>query len=221
MARSPRLSVDSIVDAAMTLVDENGLDGLSMRKLARRLDVEAMSLYHHVQSKEALLDLMVEQVFDGVGLNPSAEMWTDQLRAGMQSLRSSLLAHPNLLPVVATRPVMSRSTMAIVELALAELTRVGFTPDRARQVLNVLVSFAVGHALMEAGVSPMMFDGHDAETVASFRQSISGEDLPLVAQTIGMTPEDRESEFTLGVECLVAGIASELARGDSEASAHA
>lgn len=60
---------------------------------------------------------------------------------------------------------------------------------------------------------PMIFDGYDRETVATFRHSINREDLPLVASTIGTTPDDREAEFQLGVKCLVQGISAELEHG--------
>ena len=59
----------------------------------------------------------------------------------------------------------------------------------------------------------MIFDGYDRETVATFRHSINREDLPLVASTIGTTPDDREAEFQLGVKCLVQGISAELEHG--------
>ena len=213
MSRRHPLTPERIVRASIELVDEEGLDALSMRKLARRLGVEAMSLYHHVRSKEALLDLMVDRIFDGVEIKLDEERWQDQMANGMTALREGLMAHPNLLPVVATRPVMSVDTMGLVELALAALIDVGFTLERARQVVTVLVSFVVGHALTEAGASPMIFDGYDRETVATFRHSINREDLPLVASTIGTTPDDREAEFQLGVKCLVQGISAELEHG--------
>ncbi|MEZ5372532.1 MAG: TetR/AcrR family transcriptional regulator C-terminal domain-containing protein [Microthrixaceae bacterium] len=210
MSRSPRLTPERIVNAGIELVDEEGLGALSMRRLARRLGVEAMSLYHHVRSKEALLDLMVDRIFVGVEMNLDEERWQDQMTNAMYALREGLMAHPNLLPVVATRPVMSEETMGLVELALAALVDVGFTLERSRQILTVLVSFAVGHALTEAGASPMIFDGYDQETVSKFRHSISEEELPLVAGSIGTTPDDRLSEFQLGVKCLVQGISAEL-----------
>ena len=212
MSSSQRLTPDRIVGCAIELVDDDGLDALSMRKLAHRLGVEAMSLYHHVESKGALLDLMVERVYGEVQVDLEAERWQDRVSGAMTGLRSALLTHPNLLPVVATRPVMSSATMELVELGLATLVEAGFTLDRSRQVINVFVAFAIGHALTEVGASPMMFDGYDSDAVNKFRQSISDEDLPLVASSIGTTPEDREAEFDLGVQCLVEGISIELER---------
>ena len=212
MSPIQRLTPDRIVGGAIELVDEEGLDALSMRKLARSLGVEAMSLYHHVACKGALLDLMVERVYSEVTVDLEAERWQDQVSAAMEGLRAAMLAHPNLLPVVATRPVMSSATMALVEVGLATLVEAGFTLDRSRQVINVFVAFAIGHALTEVGASPTMFDGYDREAVNKFRNSISDEDLPLVASSIGTTPEDRAAEFGLGVQCLLEGISAELER---------
>lgn len=215
MSPAIRLTPDRIVGAAIELVDDEGLDALSMRKLARRVGVEAMSLYHHVESKGALLDLMVEQIYGEVTVELAAEKWQDRVSGTMNGLRSALLAHPNLLPVVATRPVMSSATMGLVELGLATLVDAGFTLDRSRQAINVFVAFAIGHALTEVGASPMMFDGYDSEAVNKFRASISDEELPLVASSIGTTPEDRAAEFALGVQCLVEGLSIELERSQA------
>ena len=215
MSPSQPLTPDRIVGAAIELVDDEGLDALSMRKLAGRLGVEAMSLYHHVTSKGALLDLMVERVYGEMALDLAAERWQDRVANAMAALRGALLSHPNLLPVVATRPVMSADTMGLVELGLATLTDVGFTLERSRQVINVFVSFAIGHALTEAGASPMLFDGYDSQAVTEFRTSISDEELPLVASSIGTTPEDRTAEFDLGVQCLLEGISAELERSQT------
>ena len=212
MARPTRLTPEAIVATALELVDEEGLDALSMRRLARRLGVEAMSLYHHVRSKEALLDAMVERLWDNVELSLDATHWEDSMRQGMHVVRQGLLSHPNLLPMVATRPIMSQNPMVLVELSMAALVQVGFTAERSRQIVNVLVSFAVGHALAEVGASPMIFDGYDRDTVTRHRSTIPREQLPLVASTFGAGPEDRNAEFRLGVDCLVRGIAAELAQ---------
>ncbi|MEZ5382656.1 MAG: TetR/AcrR family transcriptional regulator C-terminal domain-containing protein [Microthrixaceae bacterium] len=210
MARSSRLSPEAIVTTALQLVDEEGLAALSMRRLARRLSVEAMSLYHHVRSKEALLDALVERLWDDVELNLDATHWEESMRQGMTVVRRGLLSHPNLLPVVATRPIMSQNPMVLVELSMAALVEVGFTPERSRQIVNVLVSFAVGHALAEVGASPMIFDGYDRDTVTRHRSTLPPDQLPLVASTFGSSPEDRDAEFQLGVDCLIRGLAAEL-----------
>ena len=76
----------------------------------------------------------------------------------------------------------------------------------------MFVAFAIGHALTEVGASPLMFDGYDPNAVAEFRTSISDEDLPLVASSIGTTPEDRAAEFGLGVQCMLEGVSAELER---------
>src|SRR5580658_7401701 len=95
------LSRGLVLDAAVALVDRDGLDGLSMRKLGAALGVEAMTLYHYLPDKAALLDGLVEWVLERSAVAPAAESipWDETLRRYAQALRSTLLAHPGVLPL--------------------------------------------------------------------------------------------------------------------------
>lgn len=210
-ARKKRVVLDRamIVDAALELIDSEGLDALSMRRLGRSIGVEAMSLYHHVSDKGALLDALVERVYADIELGVLPAEWPDRLSVYCGALRRALMRHPNLLPVVATRPVMSTATMGLVEVALTELSSIGMEVEQARRILAVIVSFVMGHVLSEAGARTEL-GGHSAEEVDGFRSALGADDLPLVVASLGATAPDRDAEFELGIAFVIAGIRSQV-----------
>ena len=100
------VSRDLVLDAAVALVDSDGLDRLSMRKLAAALGVEAMTFYHYLPNKAALLDGLVEWVLEHTTTVPAADglPWDETLRRYAETLRTTLLGHPGVLPLFFSRP---------------------------------------------------------------------------------------------------------------------
>src|SRR5436309_1758543 len=117
------LSRELVLNTASQLVDREGLSGLTMRPLEGTWGVEAMTLYHYVPSKEALLDGLVERVF-AEALPPSVEgaPWQEQLLGYAASLRETLLRHPGVLPLAVTRPMATPAGLDAVERGLGALT---------------------------------------------------------------------------------------------------
>src|ERR1700753_2724570 len=114
-------SRELVLDAAVALVDRDGLDGLSRRKLGAALGVEAMTVYHYVPNKAALLDGLVEWVLQhsGTASAPADGLsWDRLLRRYGQTLRSTLLAHPGVLPLLLSRPAVTPQTLEAVENGL-------------------------------------------------------------------------------------------------------
>lgn len=103
------LSRDLVLGAAVVLVDSEGLEGLSMRKLGAALGVEAMTLYHYLPNKASLLDGLVEWVIEHTATGPAADglPWDEALRRYAETLRTILLGHPGVLPLFFTRPVVT------------------------------------------------------------------------------------------------------------------
>lgn len=180
-----------------------------MRRVARSVGSEAMSLYHHVSSKDDLLDAVADLVYSSMTFPELEDDWRDNVRAWGRELRRALLAHPNLVGLVATRPVMGNSGMVTVEVALAGLVDIGFEPEDARQVLNILVSFIFGHAITEVGALPALA-GHSSEEVEQFRRTLPSDQFPNVLVTIGARPPDRDAEFSAALEMLIVGIEKKL-----------
>jgi AcrR family transcriptional regulator len=200
-----------VVAAARELANEQGLDKLTMRALSARVGVEAPSLYTHVEDKEDLYDGLAELIFSEVEVEPSDDPWPRRIAMYSDALRSALLDNANLVAIAATRPIVSLSTLNLVEQALAELVDIGLTTDQAIYTLDTLVSFVIGHALTEVGTNPAI-GGHSEEELAAQRAALPADLFPHVAKTLGRGPIDRDAEFSHGIQLLISGIAATLHR---------
>ena len=195
------LSTDKILRAALDLVDREGVGALSMRKLGRELGVEAMTLYYYVPNKDAVLDGLIEHTLADVDLRPGGP-WREWARRFATSLRSALLAHPGLLPLMATRPVTTPSGLDVAEDAARALVEEGFTATEALHVITTLATFVIGQVLAEAGRTP----GHDAPDP---EPDIDATRQPVLAQALAAglgTPDDHRDRFTFALEALLAGV---------------
>ena len=146
--------------AAVRFIDERGLAELTMRGLGAYLGVEGMALYRYVPGREALLDAVVEAVVDELARDPEVHWqpsggWADYLRRLAHGLRRVALAHPQVFPLVATRPPAApwvrpplRSPRWIESL-LRAMTSAGFSDEDAATVYRAFSSFLLGHLLLE------------------------------------------------------------------------
>ncbi|KAB1654297.1 TetR family transcriptional regulator [Pseudoclavibacter chungangensis] len=114
-----------IVDAAVALADEEGLRAVSMRRLAAQLGVEAMSIYHHVPNKAAILDAMTDRVFEGFHLPSTDGDWRVELHARADSIRTTLLRHRWGLELVDSRRSPGRATLAHHDAVIGCLRNAG------------------------------------------------------------------------------------------------
>jgi TetR/AcrR family tetracycline transcriptional repressor len=134
-----------LVEAALSIVDAEGLPALTMRRLADALGVEAMSLYHHVPSKEALLDLTVDRMRSEMNLESLESLagdWQDVMAAVFGELRRVMAAHPNMLPLA------TRRTGSVEISGLEYLIECGFDPEDAVELYQSLAAFTVGYAAL-------------------------------------------------------------------------
>ena len=146
------LSRERVLRTALELVDRDGVDALTMRRLGRELGVEAMSLYSYVDNKQDLIEGVVEQVFKEMPLiTPGPGSWQERLRINAAMFRSVLLRHPRAVRLVAGRPLITEGTVAFVESALVELRSTGLDLATADRVLEVIASFTLGHVAENLG----------------------------------------------------------------------
>ena len=203
------LSRGLILDAAVALVDSDGLDGLTMRKLGAALGVEAMTLYHYVPNKAALLDGLVEWVLQHsatASVLADGQSWDRLLRRYAETLRTTLLGHPGVLPLLFSRPAVTPQTLNAVENGLRVLTDAGFALPRALDMINVLSIFVVGHAMAEAGTAELSRRGGPGSAAALARLDVSH--LPLVIEAARRTQDaDDQGRFLLGLDALLYGFA--------------
>jgi AcrR family transcriptional regulator len=143
--RSRPLTREEVVDTALRIVDDEGLEALTMRRLGAALGVEAMALYRHVPNKEALLDLTVEQMRSEMHLTASpSENPAEAFGAIFAEYARVLAAHPNMLPL-ATRRTVPTSTSG-----LEYLIDQGLPEDVAVELYQSLTAFTIGWALLGA-----------------------------------------------------------------------
>ena len=158
-ARVP-LSRERIVEAAVGFIDENGLPGLSMRRLGALVGVEAMSLYRYVPGREQLLDAVVEHIVDQMSEDPDVidrpeHGWQDFLQRLAHGIRRVALSHPKAFPLVASRPAEAPwlrpplRSLRWVEAFLDGLVTEGFSDDAAVEAYRAFTSFLLGHLLLE------------------------------------------------------------------------
>ena len=148
--RRAGLTRDRVLGAAVELADQEGLDGLSMRKLAKRLGVEAMSLYNHIPGgKERLLDGMVDLVFDEIDVPALDRPWRDELRKRAISTRAALRRHQWAVGLMEARANPGESNRRLHETALACLRNAGFSVAEAIHAYSVQDAYIYGYALQE------------------------------------------------------------------------
>jgi len=140
------LTRERITLAALSLVDEEGLDKLSMRKVASRLGVEAMSLYRHVANKGDLLDALHDHLVGQVP-PPGAGPWEDRARGLATAFREVLFLHPRAVPLLATRPAATPAALAVLDHGIAVFTEGGWEEAEAVVAFQTLFCFVVGHGV--------------------------------------------------------------------------
>jgi TetR/AcrR family tetracycline transcriptional repressor len=146
------LTRERVVRAGLDLVDREGVNALTMRRLGRELGVEAMSLYGYVTSKQDLLDSVLELVYDEMPLTATAGgSWSERLRHTAGLVREVLLRHPNTVGLAAARPAATRGKVGLLDAAELELQRAGLGAVQAAKVVTVVVSFTIGHVANEVG----------------------------------------------------------------------
>lgn len=193
-----RLTRAQVLDAALALADRDGIGKLSMRRIGAELGVEAMTLYHYVPNKDAVLDGLVERIVAGVAPEPTGPR-TVWLAEFAHTFRAELLRHPSVVPLVATRPVATPDALAAVERAVAALVAEGLAPLRAFQLLNAVTTFVIGHTLAEL----------DPADAAPPTPPHGADELPFLAQALAAglgTQADHDERFALAIAALLAGI---------------
>lgn len=149
------LSRERVVIAALEIVDEHGLPGLSMRKIASRLGVEAMSLYRHVENKRDLLDALHEHLIGGLRI-PDTGPWQERVRTVALDFRTVMAAHPKLVPLLASRPASTPRALDVLEAGVTVLEEAGFDEQEALIAFQTVFCFVVGHCAfhMADGTAP-------------------------------------------------------------------
>jgi AcrR family transcriptional regulator len=152
---SERITREVVLAAALEIIDRDGAEALSMRRLARALDRDPMILYRHAPNKAALLDGVAETVLAQLKVDCGDPDWAAQLRTVARNYRQLALAHPHVVPLLVTRPLATPlalrppGTLRPIEDILTLLTGAGFTGPEALHIYRALFGFLHGHVLDE------------------------------------------------------------------------
>ncbi|MFH9178463.1 TetR/AcrR family transcriptional regulator C-terminal domain-containing protein [Streptomyces albogriseolus] len=196
-----------VADTALTLLNEVGLDGLTLRAIARELDVKAPALYWHFKDKQALLDEMATEMFrrmtDGVEPGPD-EGWRERLLRSNRVLRRTLLAYRDGAKVFSGTRFTGLEHAEHQEAGLRLLTSAGLTLAQAARALQTTFLYTLGFVAEEQGVEPMpgeRREGFDVEARARLMA-----DHPLAAEAGPALFGDYDEHFEEGLALIITGI---------------
>lgn len=206
-----RLTRERVVSAALSVMDREGLEAVSMRRVGRELGVEAMSLYNHVADKDDLLDGIVERVMSEFRVPRDTADWLEAGREAAREWRRLLQNHPQVIQVFAERskPLRSATALMPTEFALTCLRNLGLSPEEAGEVFHAIGGYIFGFVLME---TRQMFGAPDVEgiTPEELRAAIPS-DLPHVAECFpAMCSVQPDEQFEAGLDLFLLGLRAKV-----------
>src|SRR5579859_6907367 len=215
-----KITRETVLAAALAIIDRDGTEALTMRRLARALDRDPMILYRHAPNKTALLDGVAETVLGQLRVDSADPDWAGQLRAVARRFRALALAHPHVVPLIVTRPLATPlglrpfGTLRPLEDILALLTRAGFSGPDALHIYRALFGFLHGHVLDELQELIENPDETDDLLRLGLHRLPIGE-FPLLR---GLAPAlaryDGAAELERGLDILLTGLTSTLPTPD-------
>jgi AcrR family transcriptional regulator len=208
-----QLSRERIITAAIDVIERQGVEATSMRRIAAELDCGVMSLYNHVPSKAALLDGVADRVLSGIEFTAvPGTGWEDQVRAQARAFRAIARKYPRSAMVVVSRPTSSATGLRPVENALATLREAGFSGGDAVLIMRSFVGFILGSLLREVGITPAVGGTHtNYATDLTQRLHVDPGDFPQVTSLAAeLNRHDPDADFEFGLDLLVHAIAALL-----------
>jgi AcrR family transcriptional regulator len=216
-APAPRgsLTRERVLRTGLALADEHGLDWLSMRKLGQALGVEAMSLYHHVASKEDLFDGMIDLVFAEIELPSSEDDWKTAMRARARSARQVLSRHRWANGLLESRSTPGAANLRHHDAVIGCLRAAGFPIALVAHAYSALDSYIYGFAMQEPAL-PFETPEQTAELAEAIMARFPVGEFPHLAELmfehVLQPGYDYAEEFEFGLDLLLDGIERALAR---------
>ncbi|MET8625726.1 TetR/AcrR family transcriptional regulator C-terminal domain-containing protein [Kitasatospora sp. NPDC004669] len=153
--RPPQIDADGITAAAVAVIDAEGLEALTMRRIGTELGVTAMSLYRHLPNRDAVLAAVVNRLVGEVEVEVAdGASWPQALEAFARDYRRMLLAHPNAVPLLASHPVDEAAGRAVVAPVLERFRTGGVADAEAVTAVQSVGVYVLGHALAQVGTPP-------------------------------------------------------------------
>jgi AcrR family transcriptional regulator len=208
---APRIPLtrQRVLEAAVALADHSGIESLTMRKLGRALGVEAMSLYHHVANKEALLDGMVDLVFAEIELPTAGTGWRSAMRRRAISARAALRRHPWAIALMESRRTPGSANLRHHDAVIGCLRQAGFPVALTAHAYSLLDAYIYGFAVQEASL-PFTTPQETAEVAQSIMAELPADAYPhlteLAVQHVLQPGYDYGDEFEFGLDLILDGL---------------
>lgn len=208
------LSRRRILEASLRVVDQEGLDALNMRRLGAELGVDPMSVYNHVAGKDALLDGVVDLLWEDIAAPSRDGEWVEHLRGFTRGLRGVFRTHPNAAPLVLRRSVLPQPALVLFHAHLQILRDAGFETARAAEILRTLVSYGAGYALAELtclgvpGTEGRSTPLSEREILVCLGQALPPDTPPHLVETaiVMNTGCDADACFDTGLNLILQGL---------------
>jgi AcrR family transcriptional regulator len=202
-----QLNRSRIIATAIKLIETDGVEAVSMYRLATELGCSVMCLYRHVPSKCALLDGVADEVMSAIEVTsmPLAP-WDERLHAQAMAFRKIARTYPRCAMAAVSRRAMSARTLRPAENALAVLADAGFEGQDAARIVRAFLAYTVGSIVREVGVAPCLTDGEDA---INARPSLRQSEFPQITQlSAELRASDPEADFEFGLALLLQAVAA-------------
>jgi len=204
------LTRDRIIEAALRVMDEEGLEAVTMRRIGRELGVEAMSLYNHVANKDDILDGIVDVVFGEIELPTGEAGWEAAMRRRSVSAREALRRHPWATGLMESRRTPGPANIRHHDAVLGVLRNAGFPVELAAHAYSLLDSYIYGFALQEASL-PFHTPEETAEVAQEIMAVFPADDYPHLAEIatehVLQPGYDYGNEFLYGLDLILDGLA--------------
>jgi TetR/AcrR family transcriptional regulator, tetracycline repressor protein len=206
-----RLSKRAVVERALKLADANGLDTLTIRKLAQDLGVTPMALYWHFRSKDDLLEGMAEEIWNEIDVRADPSIpWWEQLQTGLESLIRALRAHPSAPQLVLEHEKRNEAALRATEAALQILAQAGFDELHSAAIARNTLWTGIALVMSETGYHPEMSPDELAEfqrrTQVELAMLPTARYPQLVLCAAPMADCDPDFHYRMGVELFIAGV---------------
>ncbi len=193
----------NVVDGALGLLDAEGLDALTTRKLGAALGVQAGALYRHFPNKQALLEAVADRILEGIAVDLPAGSWEQQGTLLANRLREALLAHRDGARVVAGAYVAAPNTVLFGNTAIGLLEGAGLPADQAGWAAVAVSNYVLGHSIEEQARAELIASGTWAEKMVALGDMTDR----IATTTFDADPGER---FAFGLKLLLNGIRDEL-----------
>ncbi|MFJ9012456.1 TetR/AcrR family transcriptional regulator [Streptomyces canus] len=204
----PPIPLERIVAAAVQIVDEEGVEALSMRTLAQRLGSGTATLYRHFDNRAALVAHVVDRMFGSIEIGDdelAAMGWRDACRTTVQAMFDAVSRHENVAPLLVEGIPVGPNAMAVRERCIAVLLADDFPPRVAAHAYATLSRYALGFAIQIRGHHGGDRPGDDGQASAAFRAADPSL-YPATAAVAEWMPVPLEEEFRFGLELLLDGL---------------